>query len=53
MNQSDENNNATFDLNSEIDNVYLNSDISREEILRNINKLKNGKVSGYICSCAK
>ena len=47
INQTHPDEEETINFEPESDNEFLNARITRDAILRSINKLKNGKVSGY------
>ena len=47
INQAYENDDAYVNFELHNSNEFLNSNITRDEILRNINKLKNSKAAGY------
>ena len=47
INQAYENDDAYVNFEFNDSNEFLNSNITRDEILRNINKLKNNKAAGY------
>ena len=47
INQTHHHEEETINFESESGNEFLNARITRDEILRSINKLKNGKTSGF------
>ena len=47
INQTHHDEEETINFESESGNEFLNARITRDEILRSINKLKNGKASGF------